>query len=121
MKNLRKLILIATLIAFNMSCSTEEGCAKDNTGTVIIENANTQYSLHFYKSSPKASNTPGDLVVEPKSKGNIDLSAGSYTTHIKLFTGGCNDDGSRCWVSWSVLDDNKVLDLSSCEDLNLTF
>lgn len=121
MKTLSKLTFFAILIAFNISCSKEEGCATDNTGNIIIENTNVKYRLHFYKSSPKASNTPGDLIVEPSSKGTISLPAGNYTTHIRLFTGGCNEDGSRCFVSWSTLAENKELDLSSCEDLNLIY
>ncbi|MEL0456972.1 hypothetical protein WJN01_12100 [Flavobacteriaceae bacterium SZ-1-7] len=121
MKTLLRLKFIVLILAFNLSCSTEEGCAKDNTGTVIIENSNAQYSLHFYKTAPKASNSIADLVVEPQSKGSISIPAGSYTSVIKLYTGGCNPDNNRCWVSWQSLDNSKELDLSSCEDLNLSY
>lgn len=120
MKNLLKLTLIAILIAFNVSCSEEESCASDNTGTIIIENTNSQHSLHFYKNSSNSRGT-SDLVVAPKSKGSITLSAGNYTTLILLFTGSCNEDGSQCFQSWSTLDNDKELDLSSCEDLNLIY
>ncbi len=120
MKTFFKILLALILVITTFSCSKEEGCATDNSGNIIIENTSSQHNLHFYKSkSGLASNTPGDLIVEPGQKGSITLSAGVYTTLVKLFTGGCN--GSRCQVSWEVLDDNKELDLASCEDLNLSY
>lgn len=118
--SLAKLAIIITCLATNTSCSTEEGCSSDNTGIVIIENTNAQYSLHFYKSNSNTSGN-GDLIIEPQSKASINLPAGSYSAHLKLNKSTCNPNTGRCFRSWEVVDDNKQLDLSSCEDLNLIY
>ncbi|WP_406684082.1 hypothetical protein N1F78_15535 [Seonamhaeicola sp. MEBiC1930] len=119
LKSLYLLIFLFTLL-FTTSCESTEPCEEDNTGTVIIENTNSDYSLHFYKSNSVVRGN-GDLVIEPQSKGSITLPAGSYSTYLKLFTGSCNPDTGRCLISWELIDDDKEIELSSCEDLNLIY
>lgn len=122
MKTLKSfyLLIILCSFCFTTSCESTEPCEEDNTGTVIIENTNSNYRLHFYKSNSDV-NGDGDLVIEPQSKGSITLPTGSYSTYLRLFTGSCNPDTNRCLISWKLIDDDKEIELSSCEDLNLIY
>ena len=123
MKTLGKFytLLIVLLIVLTTSCEDDsvEPCDEDNIGTIILENKGVEGSLQLYLNPVRiGSNTPGDISVQPGDKVSIDVPAGTHNILVRSFITECS--GNRCAIR-SIQLDEKSIDVSSCENLNIAY
>lgn len=121
MKHLKftKFLILPIVVFLLASCESKSICEEGNTGSIVVENKRTKGNINVYFNPSRiGSNTPGDLVIKPGEKGSTELPAGVHNVLVRLIISECN--GSRCSVSSSTLDE-KDIDLSACESLNMAY
>lgn len=123
MKITKKLSTLALLVILFMlsSCSDDTPeCEMSNTGTIIIENTRSKGTVQvfFNKTGTIAINGPGNLNIPSGEKASIELPAGQHNVKARLSISSCS--GNRCQISTSGLPEKNV-DLSSCDDFNLSY
>ncbi|NAS13750.1 hypothetical protein [Poritiphilus flavus] len=112
-------LFVLFILTLSASCESTEACEEDNIGTIALENKRTEGNLHLYINPVRiGSNTPGDISVPPGEKASIDIPAGSPNIVVRLIVTSCS--GERCMVRSTQLDE-KSLDVSSCEVVNLAY
>ncbi len=118
-KKLSTLVLLIILVnAISCSEDTSE-CDLANTGIIYVENSRDKGVLQVHLNKSKISvNGSGDLTVLPGEKANIQLPAGQHNVKTNLIITTCV--GARCSVSSTRLEEKDV-NLSSCESLNLIY
>ena len=96
-------------------------CEENNTGSIIVTNARTKGRLKIYfNREPRSGNVPGDLNVKPGESGTMDLPSGQISIFALLDLSSCNPEGTICMNRTETLE-GKTVDLSACQDLNVTY
>ena len=112
-------VVLLTVLFAGTSCENTEACEEGNLGTITLENLGTEGNVHLYINPVRiGSNTPGDLSVAPGEKKSIDLAAGVPNILVRRITSTCVE--SRCQIRSVTLED-KTLDISACETINMAY
>lgn len=121
-KQLIALLTTAILLLSSVSCSKENmECEENNTGTIIIANTKSKGVLKvFFNTEPRSGNIPGDLNIKPGESGNMDLPSGQISIFALLDLSSCGPSGTSCIIRNETLE-GKVVNLSACQDLNVTY
>lgn len=116
------MILVATLLLSSTSCSKDNmDCEENNTGNLIVTNARSKGRLKiFFNREPRSGNTPGDLNIQPGESANMDLLSGQISIFALLDLSSCGPEGTTCINRTETLE-SKTVDLSACQDLNVTY
>lgn len=115
-----KLAFALVFILATCSCSKEDACESNNTGTLTFVNSNRNGTLQVFINNfgTIAVNGPGDVSVPPGESVSVDLPAGPQNLKARLSFSSCS--GNRCSVSTSGLPERDV-DLSACERSNVSY
>lgn len=115
-------LTIVILLLSSASCSKENmDCEENNTGTIVVTNTRSKGVLKiFFNKEPRSGNIPGDLNIKPGESGNMDLLSGQISIFTLLDLSSCNQEGTTCIRRTETLE-GKIVDLSACQDLNITY
>ncbi len=101
------------------SCSGEDACSDNNTGTLVFENTNSNATLQISLNQEFGSvNGPGDLSVAPGETQSISSPAGPQTVYARFSQSICVN--GRCSISVTGLD-TRATDLDTCESATLAY
>lgn len=113
------LALLANIFILS-SCTSEDACESNNTGTFIFQNTSSTATLQVFinEFGTISANGLGDVNVPPGESESIDLPAGQQNLKARYMTSSCSN--GRCQISTSGLPERDV-DLNSCEQSTITY